>query len=469
MLDVAVVVLAIASLFFYAYWNPPFVLLIIFSIAFNYSWGRILEKLNSSNIKKPSFVFLFSGVAVNIGLIIYFKYCNFFLENIEKISGYDWTTINVFLPLGISFFTFQQIAYLVDCFNGKAKEHKFIHYVLFVTFFPQLIAGPIVRYDEIMPQFKKLRTYGLSYKNLLIGVSLFSIGLFKKVAIADTLSPWVATVFDATTVPTLIEAWGGAISYTFQIYFDFSGYTDMAIGLAKLFNIDLPINFNSPYKAVSIVDFWRRWHITLSLFFRDYLYIPLGGNKKGKIRQHFNIMITMCLCGLWHGASWTFVFWGALHGVFTCINHIWRDISRKKNIPKLPSWLGWFITFFCVVFCWVFFRANTFERALLICRGMIGLNGFIIPPNYLPSLLLQKLATKCLATIVYPKDWLFAGTIELLLLPLLLTFCLIFKNSITLTYAEIKNNPYFCVANTFLLIVSVCSLSKISEFLYFQF
>lgn len=324
--------LLVASFVFYSYWNPPFFFLILFSILFNFSWGRLIERTSG----RRRDLWLYSGVAVNLLLIAYFKYANFMASNIAWLFGKEWVAQDIFLPLGISFFTFQQIAYLIDCSKGLAKEHVFTQYALFVTFFPQLIAGPIVRYEDIMPQFGRLRTFGMSYRNTAVGIALLTLGLFKKVVIADTLSPWVAAVFDSSEPLTLFEAWGGVLSYTFQIYFDFSGYSDMAVGLGRLFNIELAINFNSPYKALSISDFWRRWHITLSSFLRDYLYIPLGGNRCGKIRRNINIMITMLLGGLWHGASWNFVVWGGLHGVFLVINHTYRKIISSLKITPPP-------------------------------------------------------------------------------------------------------------------------------------
>ncbi len=333
-LDVALALLMIASLVFYSYWNPPFVFLILFSILFNYSWGRLIER--SSQHTRTHTLWLYSGVAINLLLIAYFKYANFMMSNITWLFAEEWSPRDIFLPLGISFFTFQQIAYLIDCSKGLAKEHAFTHYALFVTFFPQLIAGPIVRYEEIMPQFSRLRTFAMNYRNIAMGLTLLSLGLFKKVVVADTLSPWVAAAFDTHAPLTLFEAWGGVLSYTFQIYFDFSGYSDMALGLGKLFNIDLPINFNSPYKALSISDFWRRWHMTLSSFLRDYLYIPLGGNRQGKLRRNVNLMTTMLLGGLWHGASWNFVVWGGLHGAYLVVNHAYKRLFSALSITPPP-------------------------------------------------------------------------------------------------------------------------------------
>lgn len=329
--DVAIAVLTVASLAFYSYWNPPFVFLILFSILFNYAWGRIIERNLAK--KRGGKSWLYVGILVNLAMIGYFKYANFFMSNVALIVGWEWTTKDIFLPLGISFFTFQQIAYLIDCSKGLAKGHEFLHYTLFVTFFPQLIAGPIVRYDEIMPAFSKLRTFAMSYRNLAMGITLLALGLFKKLVIADTLSPWAAAVFDSSDIVTFFDAWAGALCYTFQIYFDFSGYSDMALGLGRMFNIELPINFDSPYKATSVIDFWRRWHISLSTFLRDYLYIPLGGSRKGVARRYGNLVTTMLLGGLWHGASWNFVLWGGLHGLYLSINHGFKSLALIDTPP----------------------------------------------------------------------------------------------------------------------------------------
>jgi len=318
-----------ASLFFYGWWNPAYLALILFSIVFNYGVGVSLGYAPNSPKKKSV---LFLGVASNLGLLGYYKYANFFIENINVITGAEIVLDQIILPLAISFFTFQQIAYLVDVYRDKVKEHNFLHYCLFVTFFPQLIAGPIVHHKEMLPQFAQAITYRLRAKHLAVGFTIFVIGLFKKVVLADGIAVYATPVFEIAefnVALTFFEAWGGALAYSFQLYFDFSGYSDMAIGIARMFGIRLPLNFNSPYKAISIIDFWRRWHLTLSRFFRDYVYIPLGGQRKGEIRRLVNLAITMLLGGLWHGAGWTFVFWGGLHGLFLVINHIWSNAKIK--------------------------------------------------------------------------------------------------------------------------------------------
>ncbi len=368
--------LVIASLFYYGWWKPVYLLLIIGSIIFNYIVGILFYKT------RRSVYLLIFGVAINILLLGYFKYTNFLIDNINSLFGVHIHIKRIALPLAISFFTFQQIAYLVDSWRGETKEHDFIHYCLFVTFFPQLIAGPIVHHKEMLPQFIKRTTYKFNYENLAVGMSIFIIGLFKKVVIADTGAQYANQYFNIVAkggTLTLFEGWIGALSYTFQLYFDFSGYSDMAIGLGRMFGILLPINFNSPYKATNIIDFWRRWHITLSRFLRDYIYFPLGGNRKGSWRRYLNIMITMLLAGLWHGAGWTFVIWGGLHGIYIIINHAWKTLTSHyqfsaKNFSFLTRNISWLITFISVVIGWVFFRANNLMSALYMLKAMFGFN-----------------------------------------------------------------------------------------------
>ena len=375
----AIMVLVAASLFFYGWWNPPFLLLLGASVVGNFAMGTLLAR-------RPTKALLAVGVVFNLGLIAYFKYAGFLIG----IFG-DFSAGDIVLPLAISFFTFQQIAYLVDVYQGKVRETNFFHYCLFVTFFPQLIAGPIVHHSEVIPQFKSENALRTNTTDLLVGLAIFVIGLYKKVVIADGVAVWSDSVFDASIAPSLFEAWGGVLAYTFQIYFDFSGYSDMAIGLARIFGIRLPMNFDSPYKAANIVDFWRRWHMTLSRFLRNYLYIPLGGSRKGLARRYVNLMATMLLGGLWHGAAWTFVFWGGLHGAYLIVNHAWRGLMRglgrdPENPTVLGRGLSRLATFLAVVVAWTFFRAETWERAFSILAGMVGLNGAVLPRHTLESL-----------------------------------------------------------------------------------
>ena len=383
--------LALASLFFYGYWNPAYVGLLLGSIVCNYAFGLWIAKIRigeqgpgSEGQKKRKKRLLIAAIAANLLLLAYYKYANFFVGSVNSMAGTQWSPGGIILPLGISFFTFTQIAFLVDTYQGKVKEYNFIHYLLFVTYFPHLIAGPVLHHKDMMPQFAHASTYRINWDHVATGLLLFTLGLCKKVLWADSLAPFATAIFDGVqhgmeigTLPTIYEAWSGALAYTLQIYFDFSGYTDMALGAALMFGIRLPVNFNSPYKATSIIEFWRRWHITLSTFLRDYLYIPLGGNRKGKLRRYLNLMITMLLGGLWHGAGWTFVIWGALHGVYLTINYLWRGIVGERLLLWVPNWLGSLaggaLTFIAVVAAWVVFRADNMAQALVILKAMFGI------------------------------------------------------------------------------------------------
>ena len=373
-----------ASLFFYGWWNPAYLGLILASILFNYAMGAALVSRND----RPHAPYLLAlGVACNLAILAYYKYANFFVDNLNMLSGSSYHLETIILPLAISFFTFQQITFLVDASRGETREYNFLHYSLFVTFFPQLIAGPIVHHREMLPQFAKDSIYRVNQSNLAIGIAIFLLGLFKKVVLADGVAAYATPVFAAAEsgeIITFFEAWAGALAYTFQLYFDFSGYSDMAIGIARMFNIRLPVNFNSPYKAVNIIEFWRRWHMTLSRFLRDYLYFPLGGNRKGQPRRYVNLMVTMLLGGLWHGAGWTFVAWGFMHGLFLVINHAWHGLRRlfgsEPGSLGLPGrGVAWLVTFLSVVVSWVMFRAESFESATVILQGMAGMNGFVLP------------------------------------------------------------------------------------------
>ena len=361
--------LVCSSLFFYSWWNVAYLPIILASMIFNYVIGKKLNK--TSKDKRKGFSkksILIFGIIFNLSLLGYFKYANFLIENFNLAFDSNAELLQLALPLAISFFTFQQIAYLVDSYKQETKEYNFLNYALFVTFFPQLIAGPIVHHKEMMPQFAKTRNKVKNYRNIAMGLFIFSIGLFKKVIIADTFAVWATQGFDVATTLNLFEAWATSLSYTFQLYFDFSGYTDMAIGLALLFNIKLPVNFNSPYKATNIQDFWRRWHMTLSRFLRNYVYIPLGGNKKGEFRTYNNLLATFLIGGLWHGAGWTFVFWGFLHGIALMVQRFWSKLGFK-----LWTWIAWLITFNFINIAWVFFRAKEWDDAIKVLKGMVGL------------------------------------------------------------------------------------------------
>jgi len=439
--------LVFSSLFFYSWWNITYLPLILTSMLFNYVIGTSLnkesEERNSYKFSKKSL--LSFGIVSNLALLGYFKYSDFFLENLNFTFGSNINLLHLALPLAISFFTFQQISYLVDSYRQETKEYDFLNYALFVTFFPQLIAGPIVHHKEMMPQFANSRNKVRNYKNIVTGLFIFSIGLFKKVVIADTFSVWATQGFDVATTLNLFEAWATSLSYTFQLYFDFSGYTDMAIGVALLFNIKLPINFNSPYKATTIQDFWRRWHITLSRFLRDYIYIPLGGNRKGEVRTYSNLLVTFILGGIWHGAGWTFVFWGFLHGMALVIHRAWSKLGFK-----LWSWLAWFITFNFINIAWVFFRAKEWDDAIKVLNGMLGFTNL---GSFKTLLLFTGDQIDSLFTIL-----LFFSTFILLKL----------KNSNQLV-DKFNFQISYILLMSFCFTFALASFNKISEFLYFNF
>lgn len=368
------IALVIASLAFYAYWNVSYLFIIVASMLFNYCIGSTLSKHKSNDEFRSKKKLLTIGIIINLSVLGYFKYMDFFIENFNTLFQTNVGLLKLVLPLAISFFTFQQISYLVDSFKKETSEYSFLNYILFVTFFPQLIAGPIVHHKEMMPQFNDSDTNGLNFRNVSSAIFIFSIGLFKKVAIADTFAIWANAGFDVASSLNFIEAWSTSLSYTFQLYFDFSGYTDMAIGLALLFNIVLPINFNSPYKALSIQDFWRRWHMTLSRFLKDYIYIPLGGNKSGTFKTCVNLMATFVIGGIWHGAGWTFIFWGFLHGAALIVHRFWSQSGFR-----LWTWFSWFLTFNFVNIAWVFFRAQEWKDAVKVLVSMFSLNDIVLP------------------------------------------------------------------------------------------
>lgn len=369
--------LFLTSVVFYGYWMPEFTLLLLGSILWNFLVGSKIGKLIPAQVqsgrKRQAKRWLILGITVDLALLAYFKYAGFFVTNLNAVLGQDWSFGKIILPIGISFFTFTQIAFLADAYLKGTREYRLIHFGLFVTYFPHLIAGPVLHHAQMMPQFREPATYRLNVQNIAPGLLIFAFGLFKKIVLADGISPYADAVFNAAEAghqPDTIEAWIGALAYTFQLYFDFSGYSDMAVGLSWMFNVRLPYNFNSPYKAVNIADFWRRWHITLSSFLRDYLYFPLGGNRLGPSRRYINLMITMILGGLWHGANWTFVFWGMLHGIYLTINHAFQRLSSPgvETLRKMITFrlFSWWLTFLCAVVAWVFFRANDFSSALRI-------------------------------------------------------------------------------------------------------
>jgi len=481
--------LAAASLVFYGWWNPVYVLLLVLSTVFNYACGIAIARAASRTERKRSLAF---AVAVNLAVLAYFKYANFLLSSVNHATGWQLSLGQIVLPLGISFFTFTQIAFLADTYYGKVREYNFIHYGLFVTYFPHLIAGPVLHHAEMMPQFDEPRTYRFSYENAAVGITIFVIGLAKKVLIADSVGAYAKPVFDAAAsgvTLTALEAWCGALAYTFQLYFDFSGYSDMAIGLSRLFGVVLPLNFHSPYKAVNIIDFWRRWHMTLSRFLRDYLYIPLGGNRKGPARRYVNLMVTMALGGLWHGAGWTFVAWGTLHGVYLVINHAWHALRERlgHDLKRSTRWgraCGCFVTFFAVVIGWAVFRAADFGAAVAMLKAMAGANGFVLPDFWLPKwgAFGQWLAAHGVQ-FGDTRDYVGGGVVNWIWILLLVVWLAPNTQQLLADYRPAlalfaeryqgrlawRPTPLFAVLTAVIALAAIFSLHKQSEFLYFQF
>ncbi|TGE33837.1 MBOAT family O-acyltransferase [Desulfosporosinus sp. Sb-LF] len=449
LLPLATGALVIASIFFYAYWDVRNLPVLISSMIFNFIVTRLLQVRRSKSL-------LIVTVAVDLMTLGYFKYTGFIVSNLNNFFHTGLNVPEIMLPLGLSFFTFTQIAFVVDAYRGETKGCDLLTYSLFVTFFPHLIAGPILYHKDIIPQFKSLRSRIFSHKNLAIGLSIFVIGLSKKVIIADHLSAWVTPVFAQPDHSSFLEAWAGALAYTLQLYFDFSGYSEMALGLGKMFNINLPVNFLSPYKSVSIIEFWRRWHISLSTFLRNYLYIPLGGNRRGEIRRFLNLWLTMLLGGIWHGAGWTFIIWGGLHGTFLVINHLWRKL--KIQLPKL---LAWSITFVAVVVAWVFFRANSMHTAKSIVLGMVGFNGIVLP-GVNGSVLGFSLNFGKLPLLP-------GGGKELLVLLGLVLFVVLMPNVPEIHTTRFRPSLRWALLGGFLFTICLLQLGHVAEFLYFQF
>ncbi|MQA18358.1 MBOAT family O-acyltransferase [Rugamonas rivuli] len=460
--------LALVSLFFYGYWNVRYLPLLMASILFNY-WvaGRMLAAVAARRRR-----WLVFALAANLALLGYYKYANFFIGSVNALTGAHLQAWEVLLPIGISFFTFTQIAFLVDCYRGLAGEYRLVHYTLFVSYFPHLIAGPVLHHKEMMPQFE--RPPGLNAADMAVGLSIFVVGLAKKVLLADPLSTLAGPVFAVDAHPQLVEAWIGALAYAFQLYFDFSGYSDMAIGLSRLFGVKLPLNFNSPYQAANIAEFWRRWHMTLSRFLRDYLYVPLGGNRHGRYR---NLMLTMLLGGLWHGAGWSFVVWGGLHGVYLVMHHGWGALAGQGP----PRCWGRMLTFFAVLAAWVVFRAPDLSTAGDILHAMVGGNGVALPHG------LEAYAS------YFPVGCSFEGirwidfsgvAMPALLLAMVLAFAAPNTQQIFRHYApcieQLLGTPscllwswcphsYWGLAFSMLFLACVFSMNRVSEFLYFQF
>lgn len=436
--------LLISSLIFYAYYNVNYGLIIISSILVNYLLSHIMICSTKQVLRKFAFAF---GLLFNIGLIAYYKYTDFMIDNINLLFKTDLPLMHILMPLGISFFTFQQLSYVIDSYKKDIPKYSLLDYSIFVLFYPQLIAGPIVLHDEIVPQISSKTNKAFDFKIFSRGFYLFTLGLAKKVLVADFLSKFSSFAFDTTSQITSMDAWIGVLAYTFQIYFDFSGYCDMASGIANMYGMELPMNFNSPYKAVDIIDFWDRWHITLTRFFTRYIYIPLGGSRKGTVRTYLNILIVFLVSGIWHGAGWNYILWGLLHGVANILNKIF-----KKPIKKIPI-ISRIATFVFVSITWVFFRAKNVSYALEMLKNMFSFSSFAVSDTIKGNL------------SFVPGPW---HIIALALIGIVIYLSMFSKNA--LEKSE-KFTPKLLngVMTIILFVFSVLQLSQVSEFLYFNF
>lgn len=482
--------LLVASLFFYGWWSVPYLGLLLVSIAGNYAVGAAILAAREENPRRAAWL-VGLGVTANVALLAWYKYSVFIAGNISAVTGLDLAMETVVLPLAISFYTFQQIAYLVDCRRSGSGGYSFVDYALFVSFFPQLIAGPIVHHGDIVPQFRNPAVYSPRLADISMGLLFLAIGLAKKLLIADTVGGLSDPVFDRalTQPPTMFEAWEAVAAFSLGLYFDFSGYSDMAVGIARMFGIRIAYNFNSPYQATSIVDFWKRWHITLSTWLRDFLYIPLGGNRNGPMRRYGNLMFTMLIGGLWHGASWTFVVWGGLHGLYLMINHGWRALAARVTIAgrplRMPPLAGWALTMAAVAFAWIFFRAPTFEHAAVILQSMAGLNQAV--GSGLRAVAVEGAASApaglSLTEKVLVASWTLEGLYPHLVLLLAGGIALFLPNSQEIVDRVARSRPVlprlrlprfrpstaWAAGASVLLLISLNRMSEVKAFVYFQF
>ncbi|MFC4302364.1 MBOAT family O-acyltransferase [Cohnella boryungensis] len=460
--------LVLSSLFFYSWWNISYLPLILLSILVNYGIGLALGR-NYPATKRKAIVTV--GILFNLGMLGYYKYTDFLISNANALLRTDIALLNLGLPLAISFYTFQQIAFIVDCYRKETRERDLLNYFLFITFFPQLIVGPIVYHKDMMSQFMALRSKLVSYKNQAMGMFVFSIGLFKKVVLADTFATWATEGFDKLESLSFIEAWITSLSYTFQIYFDFSGYMDMAMGAALLFNIKLPINFNSPYKSLNIQQTWHSWHVTLSQFLNRYVFAPLnrflldrvfsplGLKSKVTLRISIGLLVLFLLSGLWHGAGWNFVLFGLLHGVSMIIYRCWKLTRIRMN-----KFLAWFINFNLINFSFVLFRASSMEDVVKVLKGMLGLSGIVLPAKL--AELLPELTRIQAFTFAEGALNDATGAVQYILIGFILVLC--FKNSNQLL-DKFKPAWYTFVFTCILFLYALLNLTKVNEFVYFNF
>ena len=458
------------SLWFYGYFNTYYLLIIISSIAVNYMLSAVLDHISKQKVKK---IWLLFGIIFNLGILFYFKYFDFFISNVNTIFKTGFTQRNILLPLGISFFTFQQLSYVIDRYRGDAVHYDILDYAAFVTFFPQLIAGPIVLHDEILPQFNDKNNRVFNTDNFAKGLWIFSIGLGKKVLLADVLAHVVNYGFDNCIYLDSLSTFVTGLIYAFELYFDFSGYSDMAVGLGLMFNIKIVRNFDSPYKACSMKQLWQGWHITLSRFFIKYVYIPMGGSRKGKPRALFNVFFIFMLSGLWHGAAWTFVVWGVIQGLALVWDNLYI-IGVKGEDPKgepkigIPKLLGQIITFNFFLATLFVFRANSLSDAALMFKNMFsfeytGSISRLLPYMDVPEFYLIKQVINMKA----PQMLNVAYAVIMVLMILLSIFIIASKNAYTTMEKKITPGKWALAA--FVFGWSVISFSQVSTFIYFNF
>lgn len=437
--------LVLSSFVFYSYGHGSHLGLFIFCVTYNYfigiKLGRLCEEEKSSGIsnKFKRRIWLFLGVVIDLALLGYFKYYNFAIENINYISNSKFDFIKVALPLGISFYTFQKIAYLVDSYRGTTKDFTFLNYMMFISFFPQLIVGPIVHHHEMLPQFNSLKTTRINYKNIAKALFLLSIGFSKKLLIADPLTDYAQKAFGNAMDLSTLEAWAAALSYTVSFYFDLSGYGDMAVALGLLFNFKLPINFNSPYKARNFADYWRRWHMSLSRFLGNYIFRNVYKKGDGSFKFYLATMITFLVSGIWHGAGWTFIAWGILNGIFVAMSH-----SMKRNDKELPFFLAWSLTFFGVIITRILFVSKNFTEAWYVTKTLFDIDK------------------------IKMYDTLYLDKVQIVYILVGLGISLFLPNSMEIL-EKFKPNKKYLVVTVVLLIFSILQMGKVKSFLYFQF
>lgn len=455
-ITVGKIFLVIGSAFFYIYGGWDIASVLGISVLINYSFSVMISK-----VSKWKRFFMSMAVVANVFLLLYFKYVNFFCENISIAFGREYTIKQIILPLGISFFTFQQIMYVLSVYRSDMKNVNLLDYLVYILFFPKLIMGPLIEPMDLISQFNDKNRKNINWNNVSYGIKIFSFGLFKKLVLADTLSIAVAWGYSNIDVSTSMDWFIIMLCYSFVIYFDFSGYCDMAVGISKLLNIDLPINFDSPYKALSIRDFWKRWHISLTEFLKRYVYIPLGGNRRGRIRTYVNIMIVFIISGLWHGANWTFILWGGAHGFLNVLDRVF-----EKSKMKLHQVVNWSCTFLSVNILWLLFRSDsigqwcdlilkmfTFQN-MAVSDGLI--NCFVLPET---SFLLRLLGLENVDTAV-------RGFSLLIFILVAYGICLIPDNN----YRRIEKNSWITMVLAALAFVwSFLCLSSESVFVYFNF